>query len=95
MIKSYYVYIMTNVSNRVLYIGVTNSVARRAMEHRIHLNKSFTDSYNVCKLVYYEGHIDITDAIRREKQLKKWRRAWKEELITRFNPTWRDLFADL
>ncbi|MFO7616440.1 MAG: GIY-YIG nuclease family protein, partial [Bacteroidales bacterium] len=59
------------------------------------LNNGFTKAYNVSKLVYYEGHIDINDAIRREKQLKNWRRAWKEELISKFNPTWRDLLVDL
>jgi putative endonuclease len=83
---------MANHRHTVLYIGVTNSVERRSTEHRTHFNpKSFTARYNVEKLVWYEAHTSITAAITREKQLKKWNRAWKERLINEMNPDWKDL----
>jgi len=86
-----YVYILTNNSNTVLYIGVTNNIARRVYEHKNDLVPGFSKHYKLHKLVYCENCISILDAIRREKQLKAWRRAWKEDLINSTNPQWKDL----
>ena len=91
----YYVYILTNKRNGTLYVGVTNDIARRTWEHREGLNDSFTKRYGTKKLVYVEPHDDIKQAIAREKNLKKWRRAWKLDLIEKENPDWRDLYDDL
>ena len=88
---SAYVYILTNSSNTVLYIGVTNNIARRMYEHKNGLIEGFSKRYKLHKLVYCETFPRITDAIRREKQLKPWRRTWKEELINSVNPQWKDL----
>ena len=81
MSKQGFVYILTNIHNTTLYTGVTNDLKRRVAEHKLHLNTGFTDKYNVEKLVYYEICKDMSTAIQREKQLKKWHREWKEELI--------------
>ena len=88
---SYYVYIMTNPYNAVLYVGVTNNVLVRAQQHRSKLVRGFTSRYNCIKLVYYEVFEYIDLAIRRESQLKKMRRSQKLNLINKFNPTWKDL----
>jgi putative endonuclease len=93
--KQYYVYILTNKSNKVLYIGVTNDLIRRMFEHKNKLIEGFTRKYNLIKLVYYEITNDIESAIRREKQLKNWHRDWKINLITHFNPVWKDLSKEL
>ncbi len=87
----YYVYIMTNYTNKVLYIGVTNNLERRVVEHKNKLNKGFTQRYNVKKLAYFETTSNIDSAIEREKQLKGWIRAKKVELINNSNPEWTDL----
>ena len=89
----YFVYIMASIS-RILYIGVTNNIYRRSLEHKQGLNKGFTQKYNCHKLVYYESYNDIYDAISREKQLKRWHRDWKINLVEEDNPNWRDLFDD-
>ena len=89
------VYILTNKSNTVLYTGVTRNLRRRISEHRLHLNQGFTMKYNTDKLVYYELFDRLDDAIHREKQLKKWRRDWKEKIINDFNPEWKDLTEDI
>ncbi len=86
-----YVYILANNTNTVLYIGVTNNIARRIYEHKNNLVDGFSSRYKLCKLVYCESCNSIVDAIRREKQLKAWRRAWKEDLIKSINPQWKDL----
>ncbi|HAM99265.1 MAG TPA: hypothetical protein DCQ26_11720 [Marinilabiliales bacterium] len=93
--KNYYVYIATNKNNTVLYTGVTNNVKRRMYEHKEKLVKGFTSRYNVNKLVYFEHFTDINQAIHREKQLKKWKRDWKIELIENMNSEWNDLYNDL
>lgn len=85
-----YIYIMASRS-RVLYIGVTNNLARRVSEHKMALVRSFTQKYRVTRLVYFEEFGDIRDAIAREKQLKGWVRARKLRLIEESNPTWEDL----
>lgn len=87
----YYVYILTNWNNKVIYIGVTNDLARRLYEHKNHLADGFTDRYNVTKLVYFEHTTDIRAAISREKQLKGWTRAKKIALVSSQNPGWLDL----
>jgi putative endonuclease len=89
---NFYIYIITNKTNTVLYIGVTNKLRRRIYEHSNKLTPGFTMKYNINKLVYYEHFDNINDAIRREKQLKKWNRKWKEELINKVNPEWNDLY---
>lgn len=93
--RQYYVYIITNKSNNVLYIGVTNDLIRRIFEHKNKLADGFTKKYNLAKLVYYEATNDIESAITREKQLKNWHRDWKMNLINQFNPEWKDLGIDL
>ena len=88
-----YVYIMTNAHNTVLYIGVTNNLEKRVWEHINSIDKgSFTYKYNCHKLVCYEVFEDIRHAIAREKQLKNWKRKWKDQLITKGNPNWLDLY---
>ena len=91
----YYVYILTNKTNTVLYTGVTNNLQKRVIEHKekIHSN-SFTARYNVNKLVYYDITTDVGSAIAREKQIKAGSRAKKIELVNSFNSTWRDLSED-
>ena len=95
MSKQGFVYILTNIHNTTLYTGVTNDLKRRVAEHKLHLNTGFTDKYNVEKLVYYEICQDMTTAIQREKQLKKWHREWKEELINELNNEWKDLAEEI
>ena len=89
--NNYYVYILSNKSNKVLYIGVTNDLQRRVYEHKNKLIEGFTSKYNVDKLLHYESTTDIKSAIEREKQLKSWSRAKKEELINKSNPQRKDL----
>ncbi|MCD6116466.1 GIY-YIG nuclease family protein [bacterium] len=93
--KIYYVYILASKRNGTLYIGVTNNLARRVYEHKENKVSGFTSKYNVHKLVYFEESFDITSAINREKQLKKWKRKWKLELIEKYNPNWKDLYEDI
>ena len=89
----YYVYIMANCNNRVLYTGVTNDLVRRVYEHKHHLDRSgFTARYNVEKLVYYEETSSSITAIEREKQIKGWNRKRKDKLIESRNPCWEDLY---
>ena len=90
-----YIYIMTNKKYGTLYIGVTSNLIKRVYEHKNSFVDGFTSRYNLKKLVYYEIFDDINEAIKREKQLKKWKRVWKIELIEKLNPTWKDLYFDL
>jgi len=90
-----YIYFMTNNYNNVLYVGVTNDVVRRVAEHKAKINKGFTYKYNCDKLVYYETYDSITAAIAREKQLKNWKREWKDKLINDFNSEWKDLSEEI
>lgn len=89
--KTYYVYILTNTYNTVLYTGVTSNLARRVYEHKHKLVPGFTARYNVEKLVYYEATEDVMSAIAREKVLKGYRRQKKVDLISAMNPLWQDL----
>ncbi|MFH1375751.1 MAG: GIY-YIG nuclease family protein [Patescibacteria group bacterium] len=90
--KIYYVYILASRKNGTLYIGVTNDPGLRVREHREGKGSKFAKKYKINKLVYYEEHGDIVEAIAREKQIKKWRRKWKLELIEKNNPEWKDLY---
>ncbi len=90
----YYVYILTNQHGNVMYIGVTNDLARRLYEHREELVDGFTRRYHVHKLVYFEQTNSIEAAITREKELKGWTRAKKNALVETLNPAWRDLSED-
>lgn len=91
----YYVYIMASQKNGTTYTGLTNDLIRRVFEHRESLRPGFSASNRTHKLVYHEAHADVRDVIKREKQLKKWNRAWKIDLIEQGNPEWRDLWFDL
>ena len=86
----YYTYILTNKTNTVLYIGMTNDLHRRLYEHKNELLGGFTKKYHIHKLVYYEGFASPQHAIAREKQLKKWKRDKKNALIETINPEWKD-----
>jgi putative endonuclease len=86
------VYILASKRNGTLYIGVTSDLQKRAWEHKNDLVDGFTKRYGIHRLVYYELHQDMVSAITREKQMKKWNRAWKLELIEKKNPDWRDLW---
>ena len=89
--KNYYTYILTNWNNTVMYIGITNNLERRILEHKHGLIKGYTKKYNVHKLVYYEYTTDVRVAIEREKQLKGWKRSKKNELVEKSNPYWEDI----
>jgi putative endonuclease len=93
--KSFYVYILTNKPNGVLYIGVTSDLQRRIQEHKEKSLGGFSSKYNADQLVYFEMTTDVATAIAREKQLKNWHREWKVNLIKAENPQWRDLSEEL
>jgi len=92
--RTYYVYLLTNWNNKVIYVGITNDLERRIYEHKEKCVKGFTEKYNVNKLVYYEQTPDINAALNREKEIKKWRREKKNRLVVNTNPLWRDLSED-
>ena len=92
---SFFVYILASRRNGTLYIGMTDNLARRVWEHRIGAVPGFTRKYGVKLLVWYELHESRESAFQRERQLKKWNRAWKRNLIERSNPNWHDLADDL
>ena len=94
-VMAYYVYILASRRNGTLYTGITDNLARRIHEHRTGAVPGFTRHYDVKTLVYAETHGDVEMAISREKRLKRWRRAWKIELIEKDNPDWRDLFDEI
>ena len=89
------VYILASKRNGTLYIGVTSDLQKRSWEHKNDLLDGFTKKYGVHRLVYYELHGNVVSAITREKQLKKWNRAWKLELIERGNPDWNDIWQEI
>jgi putative endonuclease len=92
--KTYYVYILSNKKDGVLYTGVTNNIIRRVLEHRLKVKSGFAENYYLNHLVYFEQFNYVDDAIKREKQLKKWERKWKVDLIEKENPEWKDLLGD-
>ena len=95
MSKQYCVYILTNRRNGALYTGVTSDLPGRTWEHKEKVIDGFTSEHAIRYLVYYEAHDNPEAAIRREKQIKKWRRQWKINLIEEFNPAWKDLFEQV
>jgi putative endonuclease len=95
MQKQFYVYILTNFTNTVLYTGVTNDLVRRVYEHKNKLVKGFTKKYNVDKLVYFEATEDVLSAITREKQIKAGSRQKKIDLVNNFNQDWKDLYQSI
>ncbi len=92
---NYYVYILSSKKHGVLYIGVTGNLIKRIYEHKENISEGFTKKYSVHNLVYYEQTSNVNEAIKREKQLKKWRRQWKINLIEKDNPIWNDLYKEL
>jgi putative endonuclease len=95
MDRAYWVYILASRLGGTLYIGVTNDLVRRSYEHRERFAEGFTKKYGIHRLVYFESYCDVEEAIRREKQLKKWNRAWKIRLIEEKNPNWDDLYPTI
>jgi putative endonuclease len=95
MKRQFYIYIMTNAGNKVLYTGITNDLMRRVYEHKAGIHKGFTQKYKVNKLVYYEATDNIESAISREKQIKGGSRSRKIELINSMNSKWEDLYDKL
>jgi len=93
--KLYFVYILASGRNGTLYIGVTSDLINRVAEHKEKVAEGFTEKHNVDKLVWYETHRDVNEAIKREKQLKTWNRDWKKDLIQKANPYWNDLYETL
>jgi putative endonuclease len=92
---AYYVYILASRKDGAIYVGVTNDIVRRVYEHRINAVPGFTSKYNITQLVWFEIYDDPTNAITREKELKKWKRAWKVNLIEEQNPEWKDLYESI
>ena len=92
---SCYVYVLASGRNGTLYLGVTNDLVRRVYEHKNKVVRGFTKQYGVDRLVWFETYDDPTNAIAREKDIKKWRRAWKLRLIERSNPQWVDLYEQI
>jgi len=93
--KHYYVYLLTNWNNHVMYVGVTNDLHRRIYEHRNNLLEGFTKKYNVHKLVYFEETADVNSAIARETEIKKWRRQKKNDLVLSMYSEWKDLSEEI
>lgn len=93
--KKFYVYILCNKQNGTLYTGITSDLIKRVYEHKNDLVDGFTQKYNVHRLVWYEAHETAETAILREKQIKKWKRKWKLELIEKYNPEWNDLYENI
>ena len=93
--KQFYVYILTNWNNKVLYVGITSDLKKRLYEHQNQLEDGFTKKYNVFKLVYFETVKEVRSAIAREKQIKGWRRSKKNQLVRQMNPEWKDLSFEI
>jgi putative endonuclease len=89
---AYYVYILASRKDGAIYTGITNDIVRRIYQHRTKAIPGFTSKYNITRLVWFETYDDPTSAISREKELKKWKRAWKVQLIEAQNPEWNDLY---
>jgi putative endonuclease len=94
-VMAYYVYILASRKDGATYIAVTNDIVRRIFEHRTKAVRSFTSRYNITRLVWFEIYDDPISAISREKEIKKWKRAWKAKLIEEKNPQWEDLYESI
>ncbi|RTE95207.1 GIY-YIG nuclease family protein [Bradyrhizobium sp. LVM 105] len=92
---AYYVYILASRRDGAIYVGITKDLVRRVHEHRIKAVQGFTAKYNITQLVWFEVYDDPISAISREKELKKWKRAWKIQLIEKDNPNWDDLYESI
>ena len=92
---AFYVYILASRRDGAIYVGINNDLVRRVYEHRIKAVPGFTTKYNITRLVWFEIYDDPVSAISREKELKKWKRAWKVQLIEKDNPNWDDLYESL
>jgi putative endonuclease len=95
MEKRFYIYILANRPRGSIYIGMTNDLVRRVWQHKEGQANGFTKRYWIKRLVYFEAHATAENAIEREKRLKRWRRAWKDDLVECANPMWRDLYDDI
>lgn len=95
MQKQFYVYILAKARNSTFYVGITSDLGKRVWEHKNEIADGFTKKYGIKTLVYYEVFDDPENAIRREKRLKKWPRAWKIKVIEEINPEWQDLYETL
>lgn len=95
MDKIYYTYILASKRDGTLHVGVTSDLIRRVHEHKNNLVEGFTSQHEVHQLVYFEQHLDVNAAIRREMRLKEWHRKWQQALIEIENPHWRDLYLDI
>jgi len=95
MNKQYFVYILAKERNSTFYVGITSDLKRRVWEHKNEAADGFTKKYGIKALVYYEVFDDPENAIKREKRLKKWGRAWKMKTIEKFNPNWNDLYEEI
>ncbi|MGD9728755.1 MAG: GIY-YIG nuclease family protein [Nitrospiraceae bacterium] len=93
--KTFFVYLLASKRNGTLYVGVTSNLPGRVWQHRNKVVNGFTTKYRIGSLVYFEAHESAESAIRREKQIKKWKRAWKIQLIELNNPAWRDLYDEI
>ena len=95
MERHYFVYILTNKAYGTLYVGITNDLVRRAWEHRNDFVEGFTRAHQLHRLVWYQAHEDVREAIAQEKRIKKWHRDWKVNLIQAKNPAWNDLYEEI
>lgn len=93
--KEYYIYILASKPRGVLYIGMTNNIRARLYQHINNVSESFSSKYHTYNLVYYKAGNDVDEVIKREKQLKKWKRDWKIRLIEEFNPEWKNLYHEV
>jgi putative endonuclease len=95
MKEKFYVYVTASLHNRVLYIGMTSDLTKRIWEHKNKVVKGFSKTYNVDRLVYFETYDDAENAIKRERNMKEWKRQWKIDLIEKENPNWNDLYETI
>jgi len=95
MKKKYFVYILASRKNGTLYTGIAHNLKKRVYQHKYKLNRGFTEKYGIGKLVYFESHDQVDQAILREKRIKKWNRSWKIQLIESMNPDWNDLYDEI
>lgn len=93
--KRYWIYILSNYTGTTFYVGFTNNIKQRVIQHKTMVFKGFTSDYNVDRLIYFEEYENVLEAIKREKQLKRWHKDWKIELVRGFNPRFEDLYPKI